>query len=52
MKATSINIKDADLWRYFRVKCIEQNTTAGEIVEMLIADWLKKPTVKHGKRTR
>jgi len=52
MKTTSINIKDDNLWRAFRVECIGLEVHAGEVLEMLIKEWLKKPTVKPLRPTR
>jgi len=40
-KKTSISI-DRNLWRKFRIRCLEKGVTATEVFSRLIREWLKE----------
>jgi len=41
----SMNI-DRETWTKFRVKCLQEDKTATEVVEKMIIEHVKKPTSK------
>jgi len=40
VKKTSISI-DRELWRKFRIRCLEKGLTATEVFTRLISEWLE-----------
>ena len=52
MKNTSVNIKDDQTWRRFKGACVAEGLSISTVIEMLITQWLKKPTRKPHRATR
>jgi len=51
-KKTSIRI-DSELWKKFRIACLEKGLTATEVFSRLIAEWLEaQRKVKREKRKK
>jgi len=50
-KKTSIRI-DSELWRKFRIACLERGLTATEMFTRLIREWLRKEERKKRKKKR
>jgi len=50
-KKTSIRI-DSELWRKFRIACLEKGLTATEVFTKLIRDWLREEEKKKRKKKR
>jgi len=48
-KKTSIRI-DSELWRKFRIACLEKGLTATEVFTKLIRDWLREEERKRRKK--
>jgi len=50
-KKTSIRI-DSELWRKFRIACLEKGLTATEMFTRLIKEWLREEERKKRKKRR
>jgi len=48
-KKTSIRI-DSELWKQFRLKCLEEDLTATKVLTQLIERWLRERRKKKRRR--
>jgi len=50
-KKTSIRV-DAELWKRFRIRCLEKGLTATEVFTKLIKEWLREEEKRKRRKKR